>query len=264
MEVIVSINNLEFAYPDRDNLFNNLCIYIEKNRITGISGSNNCGKTTLFRILGEQRMEQKNTIIIDGKDITEIERKEYKEMIQTVFSNEPLVSKETILDYLYLQMDEVNMEKIESLIEQFGLKKVEKKEISKCSSEEKMKVQIISAILKAKKMVLIDGLDIIFGKKELKTIYSILRKCIKKYDLTFVTTTHTLEELILTDDTYIINDGIVILHGKPLEVLSNDNILNKAGLQLPFMIDLSVKLKDYDLIHKIELDKERLINTLWK
>ena len=151
MEVIVSINNLEFAYPDRDNLFNNLCIYIEKNRITGVSGSNNCGKTTLFRILDEQRMKQKNTIIIDGKDITEIERKEYKEMIQTVFSNEPLVSKETILDYLYLQMDEVNMEKIDSLIEQFGLKKVEKKEISKCSSEEKMKVQIISAILKAKK-----------------------------------------------------------------------------------------------------------------
>ena len=55
-----------------------------------------------------------------------------------------------------------------------------------------------------------------------------------------------------------------MLYGEPITVLSKDNIINKAGLDIPFMIDLSVKLKDYNLLNKIELDKERLIDTLWK
>ena len=51
---------------------------------------------------------------------------------------------------------------------------------------------------------------------------------------------------------------------EPLKVLEKDNIINKVDLDLPFMIDLSSKLRDYDLIKEIELDKESLINKLWK
>ena len=49
MEVILNINDLKYK-----NLFENLSIYIEKDKITTISGANNCGKTTLLRILTRQ------------------------------------------------------------------------------------------------------------------------------------------------------------------------------------------------------------------
>ena len=63
---------------------------------------------------------------------------------------------------------------------------------------------------------------------------------------------------------YILDEGKVALEGIPLEVLEKDNIINKIGLNIPFMIDLSVKLRDYDLIEDIELDKNRMIEKLWK
>ena len=47
-------------------------------------------------------------------------------------------------------------------------------------------------------------------------------------------------------------------------MLEKDNIINKAGLELPFMMDLSVKLRDYDLIKDIELDMEKMVDNLWK
>ena len=40
-------------------------------------------------------------------------------------------------------------------------------------------------------------------------------------------------------------------------------VLNKSGIRLPFMVDLSVKLRDYDLIDDVELDMDRMIDTLW-
>ena len=58
----------------------------------------------------------------------------------------------------------------------------------------------------------------------------------------------------------IIDDG----EGFPLEVLKQDNKLNKLGLELPLMVDLSVKLHDYDLLKDIIIDMDRMVDTLWK
>ena len=54
-------------------------------------------------------------------------------------------------------------------------------------------------------------------------------------------------------------------HNNPdLPILKEDNIINKIGLKIPFMIDLSVKLQDYDLISKMTLDMNGMVNKLWK
>ena len=76
--------------------------------------------------------------------------------------------------------------------------------------------------------------------------------------------TSLLECNLLSDYTYIIDHGEIVLEGNPIEVLEKDNVLNKAGLNLPFMMDLSVKLRDYDLVEEIELDMEKMVNILWK
>ena len=41
-------------------------------------------------------------------------------------------------------------------------------------------------------------------------------------------------------------------------------VVSTIGLNIPFMIDLSVKLRDYDLITDIETDYDRMIEALWK
>ena len=76
--------------------------------------------------------------------------------------------------------------------------------------------------------------------------------------------TTNLDNVLKTDYIYVINNSEIIIEGNPKEVLEKDNIINKAGLELPFMMDLSVKLRDYDLIKDIELDMDRMVNLLWK
>ena len=73
-----------------------------------------------------------------------------------------------------------------------------------------------------------------------------------------------LEYSLSSDKLYILNEGIFMLEGDPLSILEKDNILNKIGLKIPFMIDLSVKLRDYDLVKDIELDMDGMVDTLWK
>ena len=86
----------------------------------------------------------------------------------------------------------------------------------------------------------------------------------EKHNTTILYTTLNLLESLETDQLYIINNGKIDLSGKPIDVLQQDNKINKIGLKIPFMIDLSVKLKDYELIDEVELDKHRMVDLLWK
>ena len=97
----------------------------------------------------------------------------------------------------------------------------------------------------------------------MKKIISYFRYLIRNYDVTILINSTRLEDILATDNLYILSDSEIILKGKPLEVLQNDNILNKAAIKVPFMIDLSVKLKDYNLIDEVELDMNRMIERLW-
>ena len=263
MEVILNINNLKYSYSDENNIFNNLCMYIEKNAIAAISGSNNSGKTTLLKLLSINKYNKKGTIILDAKDIVEYTKEEYDKQVQAVFYNE-YFKESKVIDELYINQEVIDENKTNFIIENLNLNKILSKEINTLSRKEKYLILLSKAILKSNNIILLDSIDQYFNTKEISNIYTFLRKCIAKYNLTFIITINNLINSLEVDSLFIINNGSTLLYGKPIEVLQKDNIINKAGLDIPFMIDLSVKLRDYNLINNIELNKERLINELWK
>ena len=102
------------------------------------------------------------------------------------------------------------------------------------------------------------------SEDEINKLFKFLKDYQNKHTLAVINTTINLKESLLTDYLYVLHKGEVILEGEPLNVLQNDNILNRIGLEVPFMIDLSVKLRDYELISDIELDQDRMVDILWK
>ena len=263
MEVILNINNLKHSYNDENEIFNNLCMYIEKNSITAISGPNNSGKTTLLKLLSINKYNKRGTIILDAKDIVDYTKEEYDKQVQAVFYNE-LFKEDKVIDELYIDQQVIDEDKTNFIIDNLNLNKILSKEINTLNKQDKYKILLSKAILNSTNIILLDSIDTYFNSKELNNIYTFLRKCIAKYNLTFIITINNLVNSLDVDNLYIINNGSTLLYGNPLEVLQKDNIINKAGLDIPFMIDLSVKLRDYNLLNKIELKKERLINELWK
>ena len=131
------------------------------------------------------------------------------------------------------------------------------------ANSELVSLQLGLAIASMPKIILIDDLTEYISKEEMKKIISYFRYLVKNYDLTIVINSMRLEDILEADYLYILQDSQIILKGKPIEVLQKDNVINRAGIKVPFMIDLSVKLKDYNLIDEVELDKNRMIEKLW-
>lgn len=245
---------------------NNLDISIEKNTISTFSGANNCGKTTLIRILSKL-LDIESEITLENKKISDYKLEEYNEIVKSVIPKEITFDEINIEEELYNKCYLEYKEKeqiIDYIIKGLKIKKILTKDIKTLNSREITLTQIAIALINKPKLLLIDSLDIYFNLEDQKTIINFLKDYISTYGLTVVITTTDLEISLETDYLYIIDKGDLVLSGAPQEVLQKDNVINKIGLNIPFMIDLSVKLRDYELIKDIETDYDRMIEALWK
>lgn len=242
-----------------DYLFENLNLIIPKNSFITISGPNNCGKTTLLRVLNRELITS-NKILIEDRNINEYRIEEYSKLVQTVIPLEIVFKEETVLEELSL----INPLKkdINRVLGELKIKDHINKKINELTSKEIVLIQLAISLLRKPSILLIDDLNSYLDRKTIKEVLKTLNKY--KDKITIIYTTINLEDTIDTDHLYIISDRKIALEGEPLEVLQRDNIINKIGLKLPFMVDLSVKLKDYELINSIELEPIRMVNKLWK
>lgn len=97
-------------------------------------------------------------------------------------------------------------------------------------------------------------------ENELKKLYNFL----KNNNILFINVTNNMELCLFTDYLIVYDEDKVLIEGDTLDVLKSEKLLKRLGLQLPFMVELSLLLKDYGLVDKIYLDKESLTDKLWK
>lgn len=265
-ENIIEVNNLSLPYCFCD--FN---ISLERNKLTVITGPNNCGKTTLIRsIIGQ--IATNNTIHIFSQALEYYRITELNVIMKYIIPTEYVFTAETVLKELENSLSNIEISaankqrKIKELMKQLNIIKLQNKNPKELSEPEKVKIQLIKHLLQSPKILLLDDIFIDMNREERKNIIDLLRQFQEKMDLTIIMTTSNLEDCIFCDYVYVMDNNIVALEGSPKEVLTKDNILNRMGLELPFLVDLSVKLHDYDLLDDIELDIsiDGMVDQLWK
>lgn len=243
------------------DLFDNLSIEIKENDFVTVSGPNNCGKTTLLRILNREIITD-NDILVFNNDINMYRIKDYSEIVQCIIPEEESFQEETLEEELLLYS--LDKKEIEEVLKGLKCKKLHKKKFASMNKKEILLSQLIITLVQKPQILLIDQLSTILEEKETIEVLKYLNSYREKHNITILYTTLNLLESLETDQLYIINNGKIDLSGKPIDVLQQDNKINKIGLKIPFMIDLSVKLKDYELIDEVELDKHRMVDMLWK
>ena len=117
----------------------------------------------------------------------------------------------------------------------------------------------VEELLTKKKIIFFNCLQSL-NKDELRDLFNVLRT----NNIEFINITNNVEEVLSTKYLIAYDKEKIILEGDTIEVLKNEKILKRIGLELPFIVELSILLQDYDLIDRIYLNKEELVSTLWK
>lgn len=249
------------------SILNNINISFEENTINYISGSNKCGKTTLIKILSGI-VDIKDSVYYDQKDIYNLSSYELSTLFSKVLLQDiDYFTFSNIDQELLYKLDKLNIDKntrkkrYNEVVKLFDLDEYLYTNINDLSSIEKLKLSLAKALLSKPEILFLDD---IFSSIDFNSAKEILLKLKSIDNLTIIMSSNNLDLSTESSKLIILNKGEVVLDGDTLDVLKEDSLLNKVGLDLPFMIDLSIKLKYYDLLDDIEFDMDRMVDKLWK
>jgi hypothetical protein len=117
----------------------------------------------------------------------------------------------------------------------------------------------IGDLLNEKKVLFYNNLNNL-DDNTLKEIFRVF----KESNIKFVVFACNLELSLYTKYLIVYDDKKILAEGLTNDILMNDKLLKRLGFKLPFMFELSLLLKDYNILDRIILDKERMKQELWK
>lgn len=199
-------------------------------------GLNGAGKTTLINMLSTQINPTSGKATINGLDLKN-DCLEIRKIINISPQESTIVKNLTVRENLKListlyEIDNPE-EKIEQIIDEFGLHEKENTLCKKLSGGQCRRLSIALAIITDPKILFLDeptlGLDV----KARKILWDIVEKL--KHKMTIILTTHYLEEVqFLADSAAIISKGRIKVVGTIPEILAstNSNTLEEAFIKL--------------------------------
>ena len=79
------------------------------------------------------------------------------------------------------------------------------------------------------------------GRKE---VLKVVEKLNKDQNVTVITITHYMDEVVCADKVYVINDGEIALSGTPQQIFEQKDKIRQFGLELPLATEVAIKLKE--------------------
>ena len=228
-------NNIFKSYKGR-KVVNDISIEVNQGEIVGLLGPNGAGKTTSFYMIVGLIKPESGTISIDKYNITTFPMYLRAQKGIGYLAQEPSVFRKlsveenikAVLELTSLSKEE-QLNKMENLIEEFGLQKIRKNRGDLLSGGERRRTEIARALATDPKFVLLDepfaGVDPI-AVEDIQKIVSHL----KKKNIGILITDHNVQEtLAITDRTYLMFEGNILKAGKP-EDLAKDEMVRKLYL----------------------------------
>ena len=268
MDNIISIKDVDFKYGDKV-IFDKLNLDIKKGSFVSIIGPNGSGKSTLMKlIVGLYKAD--GEIIVDNTVMGQDTYKAIRSKIGIVFENpDNQFVAETVMDEIAFALENMNYDKkeIRERVREIGklldIESIMEKEPHNLSGGQKELVSLASAlVLKPKILILDEAMDMIDNNKR-DFVLSVLTN-LNNIGMTIINITHNSEELLYGTDIIVMNGGTVKDQGPTKELLRKEKLFKNNGLELPFVVDLSYKLKYYGLVDDIVLNMNELVNLIWK
>lgn len=227
---------------------NSVSMEVNRGEIVGLLGPNGAGKTTNFYMIVGLIKPFSGQVFLDDIEITnEPMYKRAQRGIGYLAQEASVFRQLSIEDNLRAVMQFTKLtksqqsERLESLIDEFGLQNIRKSKGIQLSGGERRRTEIARALAVDPKFILLDepfaGVDPI----AVEDIQSIVAK-LKKKNIGILITDHNVHEtLTIVDRAYLLFEGSILKSGSAKE-LANDKHVRKVYLGKNF----SLREKNFD------------------
>ena len=238
--MILRTDNLVKKYNNR-TVVKGVSVEVKQGEIVGLLGPNGAGKTTTFYMTVGLIKPFSGKVFLDNEDITQFPMYKRAQLGIGYLAQEASVFRQlsvedNISSVMQIKKDmtkEQQAEKLESLLDEFGLQHIRKSKGIQLSGGERRRTEIARALAVDPKFILLDepfaGVDPI----AVEDIQRIVAKLKNKNIGVLITDHNANETLSITDRAYLVFEGSVLKAGTP-EELANDEVVRSHYLGTNF------------------------------
>ena len=239
--MILKTENISKSYKNRA-VVKGVTIEVNKGEIVGLLGPNGAGKTTSFYMIVGLVSPDNGLVYLDDQDITKVPMYKRSKMgIGYLPQEVSIFRKLSVEDNIMaiLQMTKLSKKeqknRLEELLEEFGLNHVRKNLGIKLSGGEKRRTEIARSLAINPSFILLDepfaGVDPI----AVEDIQKIVLK-LKKKNIGILITDHNVQETLgIVDRAYLLFEGAILKSGSA-EILAEDEQVRKVYLGQNFKL----------------------------
>lgn len=221
---ILKVENLTKTYGSGENLVNavdDVSFSVEKGEFVAIVGASGSGKSTLLHLIGGVDHPTSGKIFVDGNDISKMNDDKLavfrRRQVGIVYQFYNLIPILTVEENITLPCDldgrGVDRERLEMILDSFGLRARRKHLPNQLSGGQQQRTSIARALINNPSLVLADEPTGNLDSKSSEEVMSMLKMCNQSYGQTVIMITHNLDIAKQADRIITISDGKIVEEG---------------------------------------------------
>ncbi len=250
----IDADHVWFSYPDGFVALEDVLFQVQAGEFVAMLASNGSGKTTLIKVLVGLLRPRKGAVRIDGRDLRSFPAPELFQRVGLVFQNPndqlfgATVAEDVAFGPRNLGLSECEVQqRITDALTAVSAMPLRERAIQHLSFGEQKRVAIAGVLAMKPSILILDeptaGLDPA-GEHSMMMLLGELNHL---QGITIVLATHSVDTLpLFADRIYLLSRGRVLKQGPPAEVFSDQELIAKASLRLPYVSRLLDELKRFD------------------
>ncbi len=269
----ISIHNLFFEYEGGVKALQDISVEVEEGELLAVMGPNGAGKSTLCYLLSGIIPN-----IYGGRRRGEVYIYDFDPWDRPIYETSQVVGivlqdpeTQLLMPNIWMELafgpaslgvprDEIE-KRVKDALKIVGLEGFEKRHPDELSGGQKQRVAIAATLTMNPKILILDEPTSQLDPIGTYEVLNALKKLKESRKLTIVLTTHKSDEAApLADKILVLNNGRIVAYGKPDEILSKPEMLDKVGVKPPTIPTVFRKLG----INEYTMDLNTAVNLMRK
>ena len=256
MERIIETRDLRFSYVTAEGVspivLDGVDLEVTAGSFVAVLGHNGSGKSTLAKHMNAVLLPTGGKVYVDGMDTWDEEvLLEIRRRVGMVFQNPDnqivanVVEEDVAFgpENLGVPTEEIRR-RVDAALKAVGMESFLLHAPHNLSGGQKQRIAIAGIIAMEPKCIVLDESTAMLDPSGRREVLDTVRRLNREKGITIVLITHHMNEAAMADRVVVMDDGHVVMDGKPREILTRMEDLRAIGLDVPHTVELLHGLRE--------------------
>lgn len=265
----IEVKDLNFSYDQHLDVVKDVSFTVERGSYTTLIGHNGSGKSTIAKLIIGLLEKEQGSILIDGEELNNETVESIRRKIGIVFQNpDNQFIGATVRDDIAfgLENHQVDPKDMDAIIEKYagevGMIEYLNHEPTRLSGGQKQRVAIAGILAMKPEILILDEATSMLDPEGKEDINSLVKQLHKENNMTILSITHDVEEVMKSDHVIVMYEGRIVKDGLPSEMMLNEQELVRLKLDAPYSVKLSNELLKLGIKLKNAGNMEGMVDEL--